>query len=502
MTFIHSAAVIEEIRSRFHGRRILVVGDLMLDRYLWGRVDRISPEAPVPIVRLERETESAGGAANVARNLAALGLEVSLGGITGNDSARIRLLEDLATNGVDTEAVLADSHRVTTVKTRVVGDHQQMMRIDDERPIPLSTPESEGLLNKVRPLLRSARALVLSDYAKGLLTEEICRELILAANDAGIPILVDPKGLDFKRYANATLITPNRAELSLVSGLPAHETDALIAAAETLRDDLQLQWVVLTLGDHGIVLIGPGKIHRIPAAARDVFDVSGAGDTVIATFAAGLAADLGHIDTAHLSNLAAGIVVGKVGTATVSESELLTAIADESASEQASKIRDSESARDQARRWRAEGKKVVFTNGCFDLLHAGHVSYLESARRHGDRLIVGLNTDRSVGAIKGPDRPIIREGDRARVLAALASVDTVVLFNEDTPHDLILKLRPDVLAKGADYEEAQVVGAKDVRSWGGQVVLVPLTADQSSSRIIARMNESKDDTSGKDFGPT
>lgn len=488
MMFINSEAVIEEVRHGFHGRRVVVVGDLILDRYLWGSVDRISPEAPVPVVHLERETEAAGGAANVARNLAALGLKVSLCGVTGDDAGRAQLILNLASNGIDTGAMLASSDRVTTIKTRVVGNRQQMIRIDEERPLPLSTSESEHLLTSVAPLLRSADALVMSDYAKGVLTNHVCDGLIHAAIAQGIPILVDPKGRDFARYAGATLITPNRTELSLVTGVPPSDPNALVAAAESLRDEIRVSWIVLTLGEHGIALVGPDATHRIPAVTRDVFDVSGAGDTVIATFAAGLAGNLDSIDTAHLSNLAAGVVVGKVGTATVSQSELFAAIAQENALEQAAKICDAEQARERVDQWQALGERVVFTNGCFDLLHSGHVSYLERARRYGHRLIVGLNTDRSVRAIKGPDRPVIKESDRARVLSALASVDAVVLFDEETPRDLILQLHPNVLAKGADYQEEQVVGATEVKSWGGQVILVPLIENQSSSRIIAQMN--------------
>lgn len=485
--FTNPQTVTTAVRNGFHGRHLVVVGDLMLDRYLWGRVDRISPEAPVPVVHLERRTETAGGAANVARNLAALGLSVSLCGLTGDDDGRVRLLRDLAANAIDTRAVLALPDRITTIKTRVIGNHQQMIRIDDEQARPLEESEAELLLAAIRPTLPTAAAIVISDYAKGAVTDDVSRGLVSAAKAAGIPVLIDPKGRDFTRYADATLITPNRAELALVTGIQPADLGGLITAAESLREELRLDWIVLTLGEQGIALIGRDGSRHIPAVAREVFDVSGAGDTVIAAFAAGLAAGLDYIDTAHLSNLAAGLVVGKVGTATIGGPELLAAIAGETAYDQSAKICDLDTARERICAWRDSGERVVFTNGCFDLLHAGHVTYLEQARRHGHRLVVGLNTDRSVRALKGPERPVVREETRARVLAALAAVDAVVLFDQDTPLDLIRMLRPDVLVKGADYRADQVVGATEVRSWGGELVLVPIVSDHSTSSLIDRI---------------
>ncbi len=479
--------VLHAVRTGFGGRRVLVVGDLMLDRYLWGKVERISPEAPVPVVRLERETDTAGGAANVARNLAALGLRAELAGVTGDDLGRARLLADLASDGIDSAAVMIAQGRATTVKTRVVGDHQQMLRIDEEHTTRLPHRDIERLRALATERLPGAAALVLSDYAKGVLDAELCAALITAARAQGVPVLVDPKGRNFSRYAGATLITPNRGELALATGVRSSDLDGLLSAGRELRDALALERLVLTLSERGMVLIGPDGEQRIPAVAREVFDVSGAGDTVIATFAAGLAAGLGYADTAHLANLAAGVVVGKVGTAVITAGELLAAISGEAALEQAAKVQSTEDAANLIGRWRAAGERVVFTNGCFDLLHVGHVTYLECARRYGHRLVVGLNTDRSVRALKGAGRPVIREDDRARVLAALASVDAVVLFDEDTPLDLIRRLRPDVLAKGADYREEQVVGAAEVKSWGGEVVLVPLVQDRSTSGIIQRL---------------
>lgn len=477
-----------EVLGGFATRKVLVVGDLMLDRFLWGQVERISPEAPVPVVTLERETHSAGGAANVARNLVGLGLHVFLVGVTGNDPSRDLLLEDLQKDNLVTDGVLVARDRGTTVKTRVLGNHQQIIRIDEERTTPLAKSDEDFLLAAALERLAHADALLLSDYAKGALTEHLCRALIESARALDLPILVDPKGKDFGRYAGATLITPNRRELALATGVDAQDLDALLAAGSAMRETLDLGFLVLTLGEQGLLLIEPDGNHQIPAIAQEVFDVSGAGDTVIATFAAGLAAGLGHVDTAHLANLAAGTVVGKLGTVAITAKELLAAISGEAALEQAAKIREPTAAEAQVRRWQADGERVVFTNGCFDLLHVGHVTYLERARRYGHRLVVGLNTDASVRRLKGPERPLIGQDDRARVLAALASVDAVVLFDQDTPLALIEQLRPDVLAKGADYREEQVVGAGQVKSWGGRVVLVPLVGDLSTTGIIERMN--------------
>jgi len=478
-----------EVFDSLTERKVLVVGDLMLDRFLWGQVRRTSPEAPVPVVDLERETRSAGGAANAARNLSGLGLQVALVGVAGADTDRDRLLAELTRADLDTEGVLTVSDRGTTVKTRLVSNQRQIARIDQEQTAPLSQRDREHLLATATAHLAQADALLLSDYAKGVLSRGLCQTLIASARSRGLPVLVDPKGKDFGRYAGATLITPNRNELALATGVPAQDLDALLVAGSALRETLHLEALVLTLSEQGMVLIGPDGHHRLPAMTREVCDVSGAGDTVIATFAAGLIAGLEWTATTHLANLAAGIVVGKVGTAAIESQELAMALAAETGSEQATKIHALKAARTQVQRWQADGKQIVFTNGCFDLLHLGHVTYLEQARRQGHRLVVGLNTDASVCRLKGPTRPLVGEADRARVLAALAAVDMVVLFDQDTPLALIEQLRPDVLVKGADYRKAQVAGTETVESWGGRVVLVPLVENRSTTALIARLND-------------
>ncbi len=489
--FQNPEQVLHCIRAGFDGRRVLVVGDLMLDRYLWGDVRRISPEAPVPVLRLTRETEVAGGAANVARNLVGLGLDVAIGGVVGTDAAGERLRGLLAADGVEVEALVTAADRPTTTKTRVVGDHQQMLRIDAEVTDPIGVEVQDRLFVAVATQLQHARVLLLSDYAKGVLGPALCGRLIAAARSRGVPVLVDPKGMDFDRYRGATLITPNRSELALATGHPVDDLDGLLGAAVKERDLLGLDWLVVTLGELGMALVGAASgqpaVERIPAVAREVFDVSGAGDTVIATFAAAISVGLEPLDAAHLANLAAGVVVGRVGTAAVNAADLQVAIGDERALEQAGKVCGLDAALARVAEWRARGEQVVFTNGCFDLLHVGHVAYLEQAKRCGQRLVIGLNTDRSVRALKGPSRPVIGEADRARVLAALEAVDAVILFDEPTPLRLIKTLRPDVLAKGADYRPDQVVGAAEVQGWGGRLVLVDLVDERSTSAIIERL---------------
>jgi D-beta-D-heptose 7-phosphate kinase/D-beta-D-heptose 1-phosphate adenosyltransferase len=330
-------------------------------------------------------------------------------------------------------------------------------------------------------------AVILSDYAKGVLDPALCRAVIDAARARGIPVLVDPKGHDYGKYAGATTLTPNKKEAAEACGVPAHDSAALLVAAARLGQSLGLDFMTVTRGEEGISLIDTQGVEHLPATARQVFDVSGAGDTVIATFAAGLVAGLPRTAACRLANLAAGIVVGQVGTVPISRPELLHALEVEDAVEQADKVCAADTLLRRVQGWRARGERIVFTNGCFDLLHAGHVTYLAAAAKQGERLIVGLNTDRSVSALKGPSRPVINENDRARVLAALEAVDAVVLFDEDTPIDLIRALRPDVLVKGSDYSEDQVVGGDDVKGWGGRVALIDFLPGRSSTTIMNRI---------------
>lgn len=479
-----------ELEAGFGARRALVVGDLMLDRYLVGDVARISPEAPVPVVRLGEERAGVGGAGNVALNLAGLGLRVTLAAWTGVDTARTVLLDALGAHGVDTSGVVAVEGRPTTTKTRVLSRRHQLVRIDDEHTGALAGPARDAFAALVADLLGDGPdVVVLSDYAKGVLAGDLCRRVVSRARSRGIPVLVDPKGLHFERYARATTVTPNESELAAAAKVTPGDLDALLAAAGRLRAELDLEVLTLTRGEHGITLVEPDGVHHVPAHAREVFDVSGAGDTVIAVLAAGFAAGLSHRDAAALANIAAGVIVGKSGTVPVRRSELLDALGGQTRPVPAGlgeKIQLLPTLLSNVARWRAAGDVIGFTNGCFDLLHAGHVSYLDWARRHCDRLVVGLNTDASVRRQKGEGRPVTPQDARATVVAALAAVDAVVLFDEPTPLRLVHAFRPDVLVKGGDYAEEDVVGAPEVRGWGGKVLLAPLFGELSTSALVER----------------
>lgn len=466
----------------------LVIGDLMLDRYLIGEVERISPEAPVPVVLLKQQDERAGGAANVAANLANLGIPTRLAGFVGNDKDGELLLGLIQETGIDTQGIVSSKTHPTITKTRIVGGHQQMMRLDQESRADYSQADKAQIAQQVATALADRPAvIVLSDYAKGVLETSFTTRLIEQAGKLGIPVLVDPKGRDYSKYRGATALTPNKRETAEACGINVHDNDALPTAAQELRAKLALEFLAVTRGEEGISLFEKDFTRHIPATAKQVFDVSGAGDTVIATLAAGLIHGLAHEEALHLANIAAGVVVGKVGTVPITREDLLQALISEEAANQADKICDLDALKTRVNYWRSRGESIVFTNGCFDLLHAGHVTYLEAAKHAGDRLILGLNTDRSVKALKGPTRPIIHESDRARVLAALEAVDAVILFDEDTPLELIKAIQPDVIAKGSDYTESQVVGATEVKSWGGKVALIPIVPGRSTTGILEKL---------------
>lgn len=481
--------LIEAVKHRFvaEHRTALVIGDLMLDRYLIGEVERISPEAPVPVVLLKQENERAGGAANVAANLSLLGIRTTMAGIIGDDAEGRALLDMLRELNIDS-AIVTSQQRPTVTKTRILGGHQQMMRLDKESRLAFTESENNALHERIsQAIAQKPDVIILSDYAKGVLSDALCQAVIAQAKALGIPVLVDPKGRDYTKYQGATALTPNKKETSEACGIDAMDTDRLLQAAADLRDHLGLKFLAVTRGEEGISLLEQNETIHIPAAAKQVFDVSGAGDTVIATLAAGLVHGLSHRQAFELANIAAGIVVGKVGTVPVNREELLAELISQDSVEQADKICELETLLGRVRQWRQQKKRIVFTNGCFDLLHAGHVTYLEAARKTGDKLILGLNTDRSVSALKGPSRPVIHEADRARVLAALEAVDAVILFDEDTPLQLIDAIRPDVIVKGSDYSEDQVVGGKEVKSWGGKVALIDIVPGRSTSNIIEKL---------------
>jgi D-beta-D-heptose 7-phosphate kinase / D-beta-D-heptose 1-phosphate adenosyltransferase len=477
----------------FSDAEVLVIGDIMLDRYLWGKVGRISPEAPVPVVKIERTSETLGGAGNVALNLASLGCRATIVGLCGHDDTARSLRQLLAQKGIADRLVL-DEMRPTITKTRIMAQKQQMLRLDEEETRALDRATAEKVRTAVGDALVTCRAVILSDYGKGLFASEaFVQEIIQAARALGKPVLVDPKGADWTRYRGADGVTPNIAELEAVTRSSLEESEErLIASAREIRSRFDLQWLLVTRGPLGMCLIDTAaETVLIPAQAREVYDVSGAGDTVIATLAAGLAAGLPLAEAARTANMAAGIVVGKLGTQPILRSELSTALKFNGLQRNfpfsAAKMTAMDAALAKVREWKTSGARVVFTNGCFDLLHPGHISLLYQSRALGDRLVVGLNTDASIRRLKGSGRPILSEQDRAAMLSALECVDLVVHFDEDTPLNLIEAVRPDILVKGSDYTPDQVVGRQIVESYGGCVKLVDLIQGYSTTQLTQKV---------------
>ncbi len=464
---------------------VLVVGDAMLDRYVYGTVERVSPEAPVPIIMVEREVAVPGGAGNVVRNLTALGSAVAFISVVGDDQAGSDLTGLIGGQPGVEPWLLVQGGRATTLKTRYVSGGQQLLRSDREETGPIHPKLAERLLRIARDALAAVSVAVLSDYRKGVLAHDVPAQIIAAAHAAGRQIVVDPKGADYACYRGADVVTPNRRELGQATGLPVDSEAALVAAAEALRERHGFGAVLVTRAEEGMTLVdGEGALH-FPSEAADVFDVSGAGDTVVAALAAGLAGGLDLRVAVRIASLAAGIVVGKVGTAVAREADLLAALSPQASTLR--KIVTREHAAEQLERWRRKGYRVGFTNGCFDLLHPGHIHLLEQARAGCDRLVVGLNSDASVRRLKGASRPVQPEAARAAVLASVAAVDLVVIYGEDTPEETLQALRPDLLVKGADYRMDEVVGAELVHSWGGRVMLAELLPGFSTTATVQRI---------------
>jgi D-beta-D-heptose 7-phosphate kinase/D-beta-D-heptose 1-phosphate adenosyltransferase len=476
------------LAGRLRGARVLCVGDVVLDRFIYGEVERISPEAPIPVLSVRRRETMLGSAGNVVHNIASLGASPHLIALIGDDDAGGEVVQLLGELGSASNDLLIDSDRPTSIKTRFLAANQQMMRADEERIAPLTDDFRDKLLAAAKTAIETSDVMVLSDYGKGVLRGGTAAALIKLARAAGKPVIVDPKGSDFSIYTGATIITPNRDELEAASRLPTETDEEVVIAARRLIADHNIDMVLATRSADGMTLVrGSGDPVHLGTEAREVFDVSGAGDTVMAALATSLAAGGTLEDSAALANVAASIVVGKVGTATVYPDDLAAGLSHQDLSRAEAKVLALEPARDRVAQWRRAGLKVGFTNGCFDLLHPGHIRLLSSARAACDRLVLGLNDDASVKRLKGQDRPIQSEMSRAAVLASLACVDLVVVFSEDTPLRLIDTLHPDVLVKGADYSGDQVVGAKEVQGWGGQVVLVDLEEGHSTSDTISRM---------------
>lgn len=468
--------------------RVLCVGDVMLDRFVSGSVKRISPESPVPVLSVKGSNVVPGGAANVARNISALGGHCTLIGVVGQDGVARELAASFSgVEGIETRLVETPS-RPTTEKIRFVAHGQHMLRTDTEDSAPIDAATELSVIDTIRSSIQHHDVLVLSDYAKGVLTDTVVHEAIAIAQANGTPVIVDPKSAQIERYAGATLITPNAKEALEASGIdPSEDDDLAIRSGQVMLQRGALQSVLITRAHRGMTLVTPTESRHIRACAREVFDVVGAGDTVVATLALSLGAGQGVDDAAELANLAAGIVVGKRGTATVTHNELLEALHAQGQGGLKTledKVLTIEAAVQQVQAWHREGRTVGFTNGCFDIIHLGHLSILGFSRAQCGRLIVGVNSDASVRRLKGSERPINPEHDRAMVLAGLAAVDAVVVFDEDTPLQLIRALTPDVLIKGADYTVDNIVGAQDVLARGGRVLTCPIVPGRSTTRVV------------------
>lgn len=473
----------------FRDARVLVLGDLILDRYVVGSVHRLSPEAPIPVLRPTRQQATLGGAANVALNIATLGGQAWIAGVVGDDAAGAEIAQLLAASSRIQACLTLSPGRPTTAKTRFMAGAHQLLRLDEETTAPIDAAATASLLERVDALLDTIDVVVLSDYAKGVLCDEVLGRVLALASARRKIVIADPKRADFSTYRGATLLTPNEAEIRLATRIEVHDDASAERAGRAALAVSEADAVLVTRSEKGMTLVrrDAPTVH-LPTRAREVADVSGAGDTLVAALAVALAAGAALPPAAALANVTAGISVGKPGTATVSGEELLGVLHLEELVASDRKVANSwDEAAARTAAWRASGLKVGFANGCFDLIHPGHVHLLTEARAACDRLVVALNTDASVRKLKGPTRPVQSETARATVMASLAPVDLVVLFDQDTPLELVKALRPDVLVKGSDYRVEDVVGRAEVESWGGKVALVDLQQGHSTTGTIKRM---------------
>lgn len=473
----------------FDGVRVLVIGDIMLDRFRYGQVNRLSPEAPVPVMHVKEDRIMQGGAGNVAANLVCLGCSCTVIAVVGEDDAGAHVRQLLAENNIDISGLVVDRARRTTVKTRLIGGSQQLLRVDEEDVGSVSRTTEEEIIARFDSLIEGYGIVAISDYAKGALTDAVLAHVIGRCRELGIPALVDPKRTDMRAYAGATLVKPNLSELRAATGISAQAPEQVTKAATMLTEQTGAM-ILVTMSEAGMTLFGKdGERWRFPAHAAEVFDVSGAGDTVLSTLCAAWGAGYQPEQAVRLANLAAGVVVRKLGTATITVEELILALESED-QESHIGVASLSKARIQVLTWKRQGLKVGFTNGCFDIVHAGHIHILQESRKRCDRLVVGLNSDASVGRLKGPSRPIQGESSRAIVLSAVDAVDLVVLFDQDTPLELIKALKPTDLMKGADYTEDTVVGAEEVKADGGRVHLIDLIPGLSTTRAVERIRSS------------
>jgi D-beta-D-heptose 7-phosphate kinase/D-beta-D-heptose 1-phosphate adenosyltransferase len=476
--------------KKFAGCRLLVAGDLMVDEYLWGNVERISPEAPVQVVAVTSEEYTLGGAGNVISNLVALGAKVSAAGVIGAGTNGQLVLKKLNALGVNTRGVIQDRQRTTTRKTRIIANHQHVLRFDREVKTDISRQTINKISRAAEEMMADVDLILVSDYNKGLITKALMTKLIAAAQKYNKRIIVDPKGRDFKKYAGASLITPNKNETARAAGIEIVDESSLAKAVRRLIKKTDIDKILVTCGKEGMVYFDhDAPPYRISTKAHQVFDVSGAGDTVLAVLGLGIAAGYSNKEAVALANTAAGIVVGKVGTATVSKTELAAALnlipavrldKQKTLAEVAAVARNLEKA----------GKRIVLTNGCFDLLHVGHIKLLSASKQLGDVLIVALDDDESVKRLKGSGRPIINENERLRIISALDSVDYVIVFSSHELNDVIAAIRPAVLTKGSNYGTEAIRGREIVERYGGRIEIIPLTENISSTRIINNIKTS------------
>jgi D-beta-D-heptose 7-phosphate kinase/D-beta-D-heptose 1-phosphate adenosyltransferase len=473
-----------------HRPRLLVIGDLILDEYIWGAVTRISPEAPVPILETKSENLTLGGAANVANNLVALGCEVHLVGAIGQDEKGDKLVSLIEEKGIFSKGIFRFVHRPTTSKIRVVAHNQQILRIDKEDNRPITEETENRIIKYINKALPDMDIVICSDYRKGILTEKVFNAVTHRAKNSKKRVIVDPKSSDFELYKGATIITPNQFEVEKAVPIKIQDKIDLDRAAEYLLNLTHAEVLLITRGKDGMTLYPNKEKHvDIPTQAKEVFDVTGAGDTVVSVLAMALAVGFNPADSAWLSNMAASIVVGKVGTAVVTLNEINEYLQEEMfrTSQTVLKLEELKKIVSLAK---GTGKTVVFTNGCFDLIHGGHIEFLQKAREKGDLLVVGLNSDKSVKSIKGKGRPIKSEKERANIISALRYIDYITIFDETTPEELIREVRPDILVKGDDYAIDEVVGREIVEGYGAKVELIPIVEGLSTTNIVAKILES------------
>ena len=465
--------------------KILVIGDLMIDHYLWGSCERISPEAPVQVVNVDDENTILGGAGNVVNNLKALGAKVDVISVIGDCEISKELKKLLSDIKVDTKYLITQKNRVPSKKSRIIASQQQVVRYDRESDEAIDSNAQKNILDTFNRIVGNYACILISDYGKGVLTNKLTQSLIKVANKNGKKILVDPKGSNYLKYKGAYLLTPNKKEASVASQITIKDDVSLNKAITWLKSKCNLDVALITLSDQGVAIYDSElRIH--PTVAREVFDVTGAGDTILASLGFALSCEVDIDKAVEFSNLAAGVVVGKIGSATATIDEIIEYESSLHKSSSEEHIKTLNEITSLCKELKARNKKIVFTNGCFDLIHAGHVRYLETSKTFGDVLIVGLNSNRSVSAIKGKDRPINTQRDRACILAALESVDYVVIFNEDTPYELIKAIKPHILVKGSDYESKKVVG----QDFADELKFVEFIKDKSTTKTIERIKKS------------